>query len=828
MPFDPKTWVGEPDPLGPPANPAVDTPLDADALNDLEARIAAAIAATDSDLGDAVDALVAALVGKQAADSDLTAIAALSTTAFGRALLELVDAGAGRTALGAAAQTDLETLDELRLNMLGEINQVVVYGNSIPAGGGVSSPDRDIFTRFAQELKAKEVNYAKGGVVACWQNDIARGEFGLWAQVLQTHKRTIRPASTLNADPAVGATSVTLAHTDTSATGKAFKLNAMLHVGSGDPGAGGGEIIVAAADQAGAGLNLKANEGWEQPGAAAGLLRDHAVGDPVYEVPSHYGASNTIFFVCEMHNHLGHYGLTVASKKWWQDAMRVVLARLRSAEVFEPDHAALKFSGTWSAAVLSPGSSSGSTAQQGIRATTAVNSAVEFHLPNNFPGGTAALSFITGSGAGGNVWRFSVDGAVLSGEDYTVPATPTLPALKNVSWCKRFTGLSAGRHILRAEIVTKVDNGSYFDFAAIEADEPPVIVFFKAHRFYHWAFYGAGWEYGHLRTTLSSQANAGGSSISVAQSDLGGGRQIDDSPQYPAAGDTITLAPGTANEETKTVTTVAGSGPFTINFSGTLAHTHASGVKVEGGIKDSDLPTMNGWADELLAEFDSAVIPFDPDPAINKQRRLFNAADLVHCNDEGHAVMTDALYRQLADSDQLTPTVFARQTRPLPQPSSSVSIIGGGNTVVTWTGMPLALSEFPLATTGPGTYRRQADLSRVYEARIGCVQTVLGSAGAKLRLQYSLDGGATWFHLFRKLVALTDPTGTDWSEPSTSAHIVAEIDLNASITGALTNKVSIWQPIYPDAQADVLLRAVGIGGNGTADPKFQALWVECR
>lgn len=42
-------------------------------------------------------------VGVQPLDSDLTAIAALSTTSYGRALLTLADAAAGRTALGAAA-----------------------------------------------------------------------------------------------------------------------------------------------------------------------------------------------------------------------------------------------------------------------------------------------------------------------------------------------------------------------------------------------------------------------------------------------------------------------------------------------------------------------------------------------------------------------------------------------------------------------------------------------------------------------------------------------------------------------------------------------------
>jgi len=52
-----------------------------------------------------VTGLVADMAGKQPLDSDLTAIAALSTTAFGRSLLEVVDAVGGRAALSAAAAT---------------------------------------------------------------------------------------------------------------------------------------------------------------------------------------------------------------------------------------------------------------------------------------------------------------------------------------------------------------------------------------------------------------------------------------------------------------------------------------------------------------------------------------------------------------------------------------------------------------------------------------------------------------------------------------------------------------------------------------------------
>lgn len=95
-------------------------------VDDLSGVTNAATARTNLGLGtaatqssaafDAAGAAAAAQAASQPLDSDLTAIAALTTTAFGRALLELANAAAGRTALGlgsasTSASGDFQPID---------------------------------------------------------------------------------------------------------------------------------------------------------------------------------------------------------------------------------------------------------------------------------------------------------------------------------------------------------------------------------------------------------------------------------------------------------------------------------------------------------------------------------------------------------------------------------------------------------------------------------------------------------------------------------------------------------------------------------------------
>lgn len=94
-------------------------------------------------------ALAAGLAGKQPLDSDLTALAALTTTAWGRAILELADAAAARTYIGAVGRapsiqsvtssaTVTPTFDDDQVNITAQAAGLTLAnptGTAIPAWG---------------------------------------------------------------------------------------------------------------------------------------------------------------------------------------------------------------------------------------------------------------------------------------------------------------------------------------------------------------------------------------------------------------------------------------------------------------------------------------------------------------------------------------------------------------------------------------------------------------------------------------------------------------------------------------------------------------------
>lgn len=89
------------------------------AIDDVVALLQAGAPAgvdTFGEVSDELDSLTASLAGKQPTDADLDAIAALSTTPYGRALLTLADAASGRASLGlgtaaVASSGDFQAVD---------------------------------------------------------------------------------------------------------------------------------------------------------------------------------------------------------------------------------------------------------------------------------------------------------------------------------------------------------------------------------------------------------------------------------------------------------------------------------------------------------------------------------------------------------------------------------------------------------------------------------------------------------------------------------------------------------------------------------------------
>jgi hypothetical protein len=81
-----------------------------------------------------------------------------------------------------------------------QTGQVVAFGSSVIAGNSASDTTRDMMTRLAAMLGAKEYNYAKGGAQLMWVNDVVNNEFGTLGTILHTWKRPIRAAGVLTSN----------------------------------------------------------------------------------------------------------------------------------------------------------------------------------------------------------------------------------------------------------------------------------------------------------------------------------------------------------------------------------------------------------------------------------------------------------------------------------------------------------------------------------------------------------------------------------------------------------------------------------------------------
>lgn len=128
-----------------------------------------------------------------------------------------------------------------------------------------------------------------------------------------------------------------------------------------------------------------------------------------------------------------------------------------------------------------------------------------------------------------------------------------------------------------------------------------------------------------------------------------------------------------------------------------------------------------------------------------------------------------------------------------PDPTAQYMIQGGANT---WTNMPLAVTEMA------GSYRIIGDFSNKDEVRFGTNLALAGSANSKIYVQYSL-AGINWFNI------------------SKTDEFIAVNSTGPKVTG--------WDDLpIPTRNGDIILRVVGVGGDGIVDPQFRGVWVEVR
>ena len=129
---------------------------------------------------------------------------------------------------------------------------------------------------------------------------------------------------------------------------------------------------------------------------------------------------------------------------------------------------------------------------------------------------------------------------------------------------------------------------------------------------------------------------------------------------------------------------------------------------------------------------------------------------------------------------------------------SNVLVISPGATLITWV-TPAASTEFNASTA----YRSRHDLTNATQARL----LLFNSSGLylgtpALAAQFSTDGGATW-------TCLDGGTGP-------------------SLSYAAGTVSSGWITLTAGARADVLLRIVASGGNGTNSQGYGSIYIQAK
>jgi hypothetical protein len=185
-----------------------------------------------------------------------------------------------------------------------------------------------------------------------------------------------------------------------------------------------------------------------------------------------------------------HYGYadlaSYNNEALFKETLRSVIRRYRSAAVFEDSHASVVFSGTWTTTTARDSNSGDSR-----RFSTVNGSAVTITMPpapagnyNVIIGGVNASAFAQNGGLRWTVNGVSVGSKIVApSSDTASNVSPTVFVIPNVP---------AGATIVGT---LNTADGPYaqFDYWAIEAPEPPLVLVMKEPRMPDYGMFASGW-----------------------------------------------------------------------------------------------------------------------------------------------------------------------------------------------------------------------------------------------------------------------------------------------------------------------------------------------
>lgn len=179
-------------------------------------------------------------------------------------------------------------------------------------------------------------------------------------------------------------------------------------------------------------------------------------------------------------------------------ALRSVIARARSASIFEETDASIAYTGTWSNLGLAGISSGGAVKQTAVQGDS-----FTITVPADFEGGTIDLGFITAADGRGAL--FTITGTGCAAGVNTTHDSRNINGFNNGStrvatgqiMCsvKRLTGLAAGAGTITVTVTT-INTLAFFDYWAIESNDPGPVTVIEDFYFVDYSLYSAGYPYG--------------------------------------------------------------------------------------------------------------------------------------------------------------------------------------------------------------------------------------------------------------------------------------------------------------------------------------------